>query len=301
MSFKSTAALCVLTSITAFAIGDKPSSRPFVIGHLDTPLLCESSGIVESRKHPGVFWTHNDSGNAPILYAIRRDGSLINQFPIHTLAIDWEDIAIDDDGHLYLGDIGNNAVEGFAVRHLRAAIGVTMIDEPDPNVVPDPKKWIEPMKQWLLTYKEGQRMDCESLFIWKGMGYILKKSIDRSPTTMWKFALEKETPQELEFVATVPIEGKGEKVGSICTAADLSSDGDRLAVMTVDGPVLISGLKGDLSTIEKCPTQTIRIEPRTNEAICFTVEGLIGTDEQRDVYFFAFEAFAVKSSTQPSR
>ena len=32
--------------------------------------LHELSGIVASRKHPGVFWAHNDSGNPLELFAI---------------------------------------------------------------------------------------------------------------------------------------------------------------------------------------------------------------------------------------
>ncbi|MFO0950915.1 MAG: hypothetical protein U0835_07120 [Isosphaeraceae bacterium] len=61
-----------------------------------------------SRRHPGVFWVHNDSGNPPRLFAVRVDGSLIREYAVQAPNVDWEDIAVDDEGHLYLGDIGNN-------------------------------------------------------------------------------------------------------------------------------------------------------------------------------------------------
>src|SRR5207237_2233098 len=32
-----------------------------------SPRLVESSGVAVSRAHPGVLWTHNDSGDAPYL------------------------------------------------------------------------------------------------------------------------------------------------------------------------------------------------------------------------------------------
>lgn len=261
-----------------------PQQRPFVVGHMDTPALRESSGIVESRKHPGVFWTHNDSGNQPIIYAIRRDGSLINQYRVDCVMLDWEDIAIDDDGHIYLGDIGNNG-------NLRAAIGVMEIDEPDPAAPQDPKHPIEPQQRWLLNFVDGARMDCESLFIWKGDGYLIKKSSHRSPSTVWKFSLEKNEPQDLQFVATLPIE-------AICTAADLSADGDQLAVMSTLGPYLFKGLGGDVKKVESIKPSHVAIEPRTNEGICFTVDGLMGTSESRDVYFFPWDAFKL-SATKP--
>ena len=34
------------------------------------PELRESSGLAVSRTQPGVLWSHNDSGDAPTLYAI---------------------------------------------------------------------------------------------------------------------------------------------------------------------------------------------------------------------------------------
>src|SRR5689334_7116073 len=52
------------------------------LGRLDHPAIRECSGIVHSRKHPGIFWVHNDSGNPPALYAVRRDGSLVREFTV---------------------------------------------------------------------------------------------------------------------------------------------------------------------------------------------------------------------------
>lgn len=275
----SKAFLLLLATVVA-----QPATRPYVVGHLDAPQLTESSGIVESRRHPGVYWTHNDSGNEPILYAVRRDGSLINQFPVRCVAFDWEDIAIDDEGHLYLGDIGNNG-------NVRAAIGVMMLDEPDPNVAPAPRSRLQPKRQWLLTYSDNARMDCEALFVWKGEGYLIRKSVDRSPTTVWRFSLSGPGTQELEEVARLPM-----KV--VCTGADLSPDGDRLAMMTDVGPVLSSALGGDMQRLANAGYSQIRIDPQVNEAVCFTTDGLLGTSERRHVYYFPLDAFAAPT-TQP--
>ena len=69
---------------------------------------------------------------------------------------DWEDIAIDDAGHLYLGDIGNNDAK-------RDTLAVYEIDEPDPAIS---GSTVSPRRGWTLKFP-GAPFDCESLFIWK--------------------------------------------------------------------------------------------------------------------------------------
>src|SRR4029078_611782 len=51
---------------------------PKVIGTIKNESIEESSGLVASRTTFGVYWTHNDSGDGPFLYAIRTDGELVS-------------------------------------------------------------------------------------------------------------------------------------------------------------------------------------------------------------------------------
>ncbi|MBX6313017.1 MAG: hypothetical protein IRY99_08905, partial [Isosphaeraceae bacterium] len=78
------------------------------LGRMDHPAIREASGIVKSRRHRDLFWVHSDSGNPPLLFAVRRDGTLVRTYRVAAPNLDWEDIAADNEGHLYLGDIGNN-------------------------------------------------------------------------------------------------------------------------------------------------------------------------------------------------
>src|SRR5215218_2962033 len=96
------------------------------LGRLEHPAIREASSIVASRRHPGIFWVHNDSGNPAALFAVRRDGTLVREYAVKAPNLDWEDIAVDDEGHLYLGDIGNNA----GLLPIRT---VYQLDEPDPE------------------------------------------------------------------------------------------------------------------------------------------------------------------------
>src|SRR6516162_8607570 len=115
-----------LPIITAALLVASPPTQLESLGRFDPRAIPEASGIVKSRRYPGIFWVHNDSGNPPALFAIRRDGTIVREFRVAAPNVDWEDIAADDQGHLYLGDIGNNG-------GLLAIRGIYRIDEPDPQ------------------------------------------------------------------------------------------------------------------------------------------------------------------------
>jgi hypothetical protein len=102
-------AACLLLGALAVA----QYKAPAVVATLRLPELFESSGIVASRAHPGVFWSHNDSGDGPYIYPFDRAGNGLGRRRVTAAnAIDWEDIAIAPapkaGWHLYIGDIGNN-------------------------------------------------------------------------------------------------------------------------------------------------------------------------------------------------
>src|SRR5262245_47229305 len=75
------------------------------LGTISNRRITESSGVVASRQHPGVLWTHNDGGGPrkQILFAIRRNGESVGEFRVSGVLLhDWEDIAIDDEKHLFI-------------------------------------------------------------------------------------------------------------------------------------------------------------------------------------------------------
>ncbi len=102
-----------------------------VTGRVADPEATELSGLVFSRTRPDVLWTHNDSGDVPRVFALRRDGSVLGRTQITGAeAVDWEDIATGPapggGALLYLADIGDNARARDGDRRLprpRAAAG----------------------------------------------------------------------------------------------------------------------------------------------------------------------------------
>src|SRR5205085_12428518 len=49
-----------------------PPATAVLLARLESREVTESSGIVASRRNPGLFWTHNDSGDGPFVYAFDR-------------------------------------------------------------------------------------------------------------------------------------------------------------------------------------------------------------------------------------
>jgi hypothetical protein len=241
-------------------------------GRLDDPAIVEASGIVASRQYPGVFWVHNDSGNPPMLFAVRRDGSLIRAYRVEAPNVDWEDIALDNSGHLYLGDIGNNG-ERLPIRVIHR------FDEPDPNGPAE-----QPLKPTLSSYygfpPEG-RFNAEGLFIDRGRALVVSKRRDGREAEV--FAVRLDPPGNLlrpampERVAALP--------GCVepATGADLSADGSRLAVVTTKAArVYQTGAEGGWLLVATVPFEADGVE-----AIAWDGLDLVLASEDRSVYRIA--------------
>ncbi len=70
-------------------------------------ILAEASGLYIAS--PDSLWWLNDSGNASALYLTDGRGRLLAAMPVpQSVNRDWEGLAADPEGHLYIGDFGNN-------------------------------------------------------------------------------------------------------------------------------------------------------------------------------------------------
>ncbi|WP_161888949.1 hypothetical protein [Pontibacter russatus] len=75
------------------------------IARLDSR-ISESSGL--ARASDSTFWTHGDGGSPSSLYRFNLQGELLQTVPLQLPNHDWEDMAQDGRGNLYIGDVGNN-------------------------------------------------------------------------------------------------------------------------------------------------------------------------------------------------
>ncbi len=105
-----------------------PSFAPAVTnGVVNIPDLIEVSGVAASRNNPGVLWTHNDAGNAAVVYALDAQGRALGTYTLPGNT-DNEDIAIGPGpvtnvSYLYVADIGDNNSD-------RSNIAIYQIPEP---------------------------------------------------------------------------------------------------------------------------------------------------------------------------
>jgi hypothetical protein len=217
--------LGVLTVVLAMAGSscasstDGPRFAPALkTGTVETPLVKEASGILASRKNPGVLWVHNDSGDAPRLYAFNAEGKLLGTCTITgAQARDWEDIAAGpgpepNQSYLYVGDIGDNDARYPSVRIYRV---------PEPNV--EPAKLLgqirsAPADTIELTYPDGPR-DAETLLVdplTRDIYLVAKRELF---CKVYRAAYPQSTtkPTPLTRVALLP--------WSMATGGDVSPDG----------------------------------------------------------------------------
>ena len=238
----------------------------------------------ESRKAPAsspaagtdVYWTHNDGGGPKkqVLYAIDREGNTRASFPVIGVTLhDWEDLAIDSAGHLYIGDIGNNDSK-------RDALAVYEIEEPNPQAGAES---ISPKRVWNLRFPRAP-FDCESLFVWKDYGYVVSKVFNNARAKIFRFPLkETNRPLTLELVATTKIE-------SPVTGADISADGTLLGLVAKNGAYVFR-IDGDVTRVSNANPHHTKLKNEHIEGCCFVPEGLLVTSERRMIFLFTDPAF----------
>lgn len=136
--------------------------------------ITESSGLAAGQAPQRLLWTHNDSGDGPILYGLDRSGAVVSTVRIDGVsAVDWEGLAsgTGSDGapSLVVGDIGDNG-------GVRDVIQIHVV--PEPTVTGDQ---VVTATTYTLRYPNGPR-DAETLLVHPDTGQILvvEKSFGRS-------------------------------------------------------------------------------------------------------------------------
>ena len=259
--------LILLLAVTSIAAEEPvnfgtPPWQP--LGQYTHTAIRESSGIVASRQFEGVYWTLNDSGNPSTLYATKRNGELIREVAIRgTRNFDWEALAIDDKGQLWIGDIGNNS-------RMRIDLNVAVVQEPDPYTETE----AHVIAKYPYKYPE-KNVDAEGLFIADGIPYIVTK--EQSSAVLFRFpSMKTDSKQILEHV--------GEFTDArLVTGAGISPDGKRLAVCTYNALWVYHADNGNISNMIQSRPWILQHNFQ-GEAICFEGYNLYLTNEARDIY-----------------
>lgn len=190
----------------------------------------ESSGIAASRLRPGVFFTHDDAGGDPELFAFRLDGAYLGKTDVEGADFrDWEGISsgpcpgsVVASACLFIGDVGDN---GLA----RESVAIYVMPEPAEE------GGAVTATRWDAVYPDGAK-DAESFAVHPktGVPWIVTK---RSDGLSEVFALDAPSddgePALLRKVADLTLTGDSNGA-RLATGADWDPDGDRFIVRTYE-------------------------------------------------------------------
>jgi hypothetical protein len=198
---------------------------------LAAPRLVESSGVALSALAPGVYWTHNDSGDGPFLYATDSTGRDLGAVRVgDARAVDWEDLTagpcvVVPGRCLYAADIGDN-------RRRRSHVVVYRLREPPPPTGPaDTARTVPLLDSLVLVYPDHPH-DAEALVVTPaGTVFLITKDLFGPAVLFRTSAAAAAGARTLEPMGPLPIE-TSLLTGRLATAAALSPDGTLLVVRT---------------------------------------------------------------------
>lgn len=258
-----------------------------ILGTLEDSSINESSGLVASRANPGLYWTHNDSGGGPFIYALDDRGGRRGVWRVTDAgARDWEDIAAGpgpqpNTNYLYIGDTGDNGGK-------RAEIVVYRIPEPPVTSADLPSSKIEPRltdtaEVIRFSYPDGKH-NAEALMVHPQTGdiYIVTKTPFDNPSIYQATA-----PFDIAKVTTLKRVGELNMpgfFGGIITGGDISPDGRQVALCDyVQGyEIVLTDAKAAFNTIWQQPLTPIGLGKRKQgEALAYRLDGkaLLATSE----------------------
>ncbi|QBI52282.1 esterase-like activity of phytase family protein [Streptomonospora litoralis] len=226
----------------------------------------ESSGLTASRRHDGVYWTHNDSGAyGPEIYAVDGQGRTVATVTLTGEGVearDWEAIAVgagpDGEPAVYVGDIGDNFQGGWpSIRVYR---------------LPEPRRLTDQAVRatsFTLVYEDGGR-DAEAMMVdpRDNRLYVLSKEIAGGVYAAPE-RLDPDGRNTLERVDSAPL---------YATDAAFSPDGAYYAVRTYWAATVYDASEGVRGrTVERVPLP----ESDQGESLAFSHDGrslLAGTE-----------------------
>ncbi len=232
----------------------------------------EASGLAASRAHPGILWTHEDSGAGPRIHALGTDGRVRQAFDLQGVqALDWEDIArgplagLPGDA-IFIGDVGDNDLQ-------RPFVTVHVVAEPSEIEATGTPGVLPVLVSMDLAYPVGPQ-DCEAMLVdpVDGALYLFpKESLDGGMNRVFRKGpphVSTTTPAILEEVAIIP--------ALVPTGASASADGSILVVRNPFGGVLYRRPPGSSAAQAfagtPCPLPPFPDET-TGEAIALAPDG----------------------------
>lgn len=220
------------------------------------------------------IWMVNDSGNKPILFGLDAKGKIIKEIKIKAKNHDWEDLASDEKGTIYIGDFGNNS-------NKRKNLSIIIVEQ---NELDEKKAEVDEIEfeypnQFEFPPKNKNKyFDTEAFFYFKSALYLLTKS--RVAGNYGKTTLYKIPAKKGKYTAEIIAEFESCKERECwITSADISPNGEKVVLLSQKKVLIFSDFKGDQFFSGELTTINLRYRSQ-KESITFKDDHtLLITDE----------------------
>ena len=265
---------------TTTAGGCTTLGAPTTLGHIADAAVIESSGLAAGVRSPGVWYTHNDSGDTARFFAMGRDGRSFGRFALAGAgAVDWEDMAIGPgpvagQSYVYLGDIGGP----------RRAVTVYRIPEPavSTSTTTTSTTTLTGVARFDVTYPGGISYDAETLLVDPigGAVHIVTKATSGVSEIFRFTAGATSGSPALSHVGTLRVPGPGSLQA---TGGSISRDGSVVTIRTYDHLLRWQRASGStlVATLANAPcVDALAYQPQ-GESVAFSTDGhsLLETSE----------------------
>lgn len=236
--------------------------------------LKEVSGT-EIVPKSDLIWMVNDSGNKPVLFGLDYKGKIIKEIDIRAKNHDWEDLASDENGTIYIGDFGNNS-------NNRKNLSIIIVEQ---NELDEKKAEVDeiefeyPNQHKFPPKNKNKYFDTEAFFYFKSSLYILTKS--RVEGKYGKTTLYKVPAKKGKYTAEIVDEFESCKdPGCWITSADISPNGKKVVLLSQKNVLIFSDFKEDKFLSGKVTTINL-VHRSQKESITFKDQHtLLITDEK---------------------
>jgi hypothetical protein len=182
--------------------------------------LIESSGLIYFHDE---FWSFNDSGGEPILYAIDPlTGKILRRVTItNATNIDWEEVT-QDEKYIYIGDFGNNYGDRKDLKIYRISKTDMIQDKTDYSILASIISFSFSDQRSFKKRLLYTRYDCEAMIVWKDSIVVFTKNWIDETSSVYCFP---KMPGTYNISSAFVFRSQG-----LVTGAAISDDAKELAI-----------------------------------------------------------------------
>ncbi|NNL16819.1 MAG: hypothetical protein HKO81_09290 [Flavobacteriaceae bacterium] len=208
----------------------------------DLPNLLREASGAQKTIGSDLIWMINDAGNSPELFGLNKKGKIKKVIKIKSENNDWEDLASDDKGNLYIGDFGNN-------KNNRTDLTILKIKKEDLSsskpVDAEMISFYYPDQDKFPPKKKKRVFDCESFFFLNDSLYLFTKSrVDDyyGKTNLYKIPAE---PGNYKALKIGSYKASCNEFTCWITSADISPDRSKVVLLSPSGLLVFNNFKND--------------------------------------------------------